>query len=139
MRRQRDEERVARICDALRAENLDALVCTLPSNVLLLSGYWPVIGSAIAIATRDGEIAVAAPEDENELAANSWAGVLRTFQAGSLENLRTMVEVAVEAVEDLVAPLGLRSGLKLGWEGSSSFHPGGYASTLLYGASAHFI
>ena len=88
MRRQRDEERVARICDALRAENLDALVCALPSNVLLLSGYWPVIGSAIAIATRDGEIAVAAPEDENELARTRGPACSGPFR---LDRLRTCV------------------------------------------------
>jgi Xaa-Pro aminopeptidase len=64
----RGAERVARIEDALQDARLDALVCTLPANVLLLSGYWPVVGSAVAVATRDGPIAVLAPEDEQELA-----------------------------------------------------------------------
>ena len=49
----RDEERAGRIRRVLTENKWDAVACTLPSNVLLLSGYWPVIGSAIAIFTRD--------------------------------------------------------------------------------------
>src|SRR6185312_8546158 len=37
-------ERLARVRDALGRAALDAVVCTLPTNVLLLSGYWPVVG-----------------------------------------------------------------------------------------------
>ena len=77
----RDEERVARIQRALGAHRLDALVCTLPSNVRLATGYWPVIGSAIAIATREGAIAVLAPEDEARFAAESWADVVELKQS----------------------------------------------------------
>ena len=60
----RDNDRVRRIQRVLSENNWDALVCTLPSNVLLLSGYWPVIGSAVAFFTRDGGVIVLAPEDE---------------------------------------------------------------------------
>jgi hypothetical protein len=48
----RDEDRTARLRDALAASALAAVLCTLRPNVLLVSGYWPVIGNAIAIATR---------------------------------------------------------------------------------------
>jgi hypothetical protein len=36
----RDEERIRRITSALAEAGVDALVCALPLNVLLLSGYW---------------------------------------------------------------------------------------------------
>ena len=52
----RDTERIDRIAYALRGAKLDGLVCALPANVLLLSGYWPVVGVSIAIATADGAV-----------------------------------------------------------------------------------
>ena len=69
---QRDRERIALVRQALIDAGLDALVCSLPSDVLLLSGYWPVVGTAIVIVTRDAGVAVVAPADEEELAATGW-------------------------------------------------------------------
>ena len=53
----RDDIRVEAIRRSLDASDLDALVCALPNNVLLLSGYWPAVGTALAVATRydDGQ------------------------------------------------------------------------------------
>lgn len=73
MEARRDEERVRRIQSALNGAGLHAVVCALPENVLLLSGYWPVVGDALALATREGRIAVIAPEDERDLAEAGWA------------------------------------------------------------------
>ena len=64
----RDGERVRRVRDALQTAGLGAVVCSLPENVLLLSGYWPVVGDAVAIARREGRIAVIEPEDQQDLA-----------------------------------------------------------------------
>jgi hypothetical protein len=50
---ERDLDRVERVVDALRAGGYNALICALPANVLMLTGYWPVMGSAIATVTAD--------------------------------------------------------------------------------------
>ena len=50
------QDRVAGIRAALGDARLEALVCSLPENVLLLSGYWPVVGTSIAVATAGGDI-----------------------------------------------------------------------------------
>ena len=64
----RDHDRIARIRRALETHGLDVVVCGLRANVLmLLSGYWPVIGSALAVATREGGVALIVPADEAEL------------------------------------------------------------------------
>jgi len=131
---ERDRERISRIGKALEVHGLDALVCTLPSNVLLLSGYWPVIGNAIAIATREGAIAVIAPEDERHLASNGWADVVRTFQGGSLDTLRSTMQAVLDPLTGLEKVLGFRSGTKVGFEGGASFDPSSYAATFIYGA-----
>jgi len=46
-----DRERIDRVRQALQHGGLDAVVCALPKNVLLLSGYWPAVGTSVAIAT----------------------------------------------------------------------------------------
>src|SRR3954471_16432124 len=74
----RDAERIERNMRALRDADLDAVLCALPSNVLLLSGYWPVVGTSIAVATRDGARSVT-PADEADLARRGWADATERF------------------------------------------------------------
>src|SRR5581483_2997397 len=103
----RDEDRIGRIQRVLSESDWDGLVCTLPSNVLLLSGYWPVIGSAVAICTREGATIVLAPQDERELAQQSWADEVRTFEGGSLKDLKTISENVGHALREVKDRLGL--------------------------------
>ena len=129
----RDADRVARIERAIESAGLDAIVCTLPSNVLMASGYWPVIGASIAIATRDGRIALLAPKDEEHLASGGWADILQIFNAGSLDGLADLVDVVRRPLADLASAAGLRRGAVIGVEGAS-FDPSVYAAGFAYGA-----
>src|SRR5437764_11741094 len=88
------EARRGAIQDALREDGLDALVCALPANVLLLTGYWPVVGTSIAVVSREGTTALLVPEDERDLAAEGWADTLLSFRPGALDDLRS-AEAAV--------------------------------------------
>jgi Xaa-Pro aminopeptidase len=124
---------------ALAAHNLDAIACTVPSNVLLLSGYWPVIGNAIAVATRDGVVGVLAPDDEEGLAtAASWADVIHTFTSGSLQQLTTAFDNVRGPLSQLSASLHLRRAV-IGFEGRESFDTSRYAATFSYGAGLHAV
>lgn len=131
----RDTERLTRIVDALKTVNLDALICTQPSNVLLLSGYWPVIGNAVAIVTADGTVAVIAPEDELQFAAESWADQIRTFSPGSLDRITDTLQSVRGPLCDTTSALGLIGKARVGLEGSGAFEPSTYASTYIYGAA----
>ena len=62
----RDTARLDRVRRVLEAADLDAILATIPAHVLLLTGYWPVVGNALALATRDGRTAAIAPRDERE-------------------------------------------------------------------------
>src|SRR5438270_10425087 len=128
----RGTERVARIKDALQDAGLDALVCTLPANVLLLSGYWPVVGSAVAVATRDGHIAVLAPEDEQELAERGWASEVRAYHPSSLERLTSPSEAVREPLAALLRDMGVERG-PIGYEDGDAYEPVSYAAIYLYG------
>lgn len=126
-------ERNDRIAEALAEAKLDALVCAFPANVLLLSGYWPVIGTAIAFATRDGRTVVVAPEDERKLADRGWADEVRTFQPGSLTEIRPLSTALRQPLERVVRDLGLGSG-RVGYEHGPMSEPATYSAMNIYGA-----
>jgi Xaa-Pro aminopeptidase len=72
----------------LQASGLDALVCTHNLNVLLLSGFWPVAVTALAVVTRAGALALLVPEEARELAACGWADELLTYAPAGLDALQ---------------------------------------------------
>ena len=43
-----DRQRIDRVCQQMRSSGLDAFLCRLPHNVLMLSGYAPVLGNSFA-------------------------------------------------------------------------------------------
>lgn len=129
-----NRDRVDRIQIALRDNQLDLLVCSLPMNVLLLSGYWPVVGTSVAIASSDGKIRLIAPEDEEELAKGGWADEVRTFRPGSLDEIVTAAE-AVQAPLRRVAASITSTGTRIGFEALETSEPVTYAAMHLYGCS----
>ena len=131
----RDSERIDRIAQALREAGMDGLVCTLPANVLLLTGYWPITGTSIAIATRDGHTVLIVPEDEKQLAESGGAAEVLTFQPASLDRITDAAEAVQPAFRGVLRKLGLGH-RAVGLESGEQFEPASYASMHLYGAAA---
>jgi Xaa-Pro aminopeptidase len=121
------KERIERIKQALSQEFLDALVCTLPTNVLMLSGYWPVVGTAVVVATADGRVAVLAPKDEHELAHEGWADDVRTYSPSSLEHPTTVQEAIHLPLRTLLEEKGLSSA-RIGYEDGGIYEASSYAA-----------
>jgi Xaa-Pro aminopeptidase/Xaa-Pro dipeptidase len=130
----RDHDRVDRIRRGLQRVQLDAILCTLPDYVLLLSGYWPVIGASIAIATSEGRICLIVPEDEEELARSGWADEIRTFRPGRLDKLQSTSEAAFRALQSCANDLGITHA-RIGYEHGAASEPASYVAMYLYGAS----
>src|SRR5689334_13562294 len=135
--RQRDVERIARLTDALERSNLDALVCTLPTNVLLASGYWPVVGTSIAVVTRRGIVHVLAPDDEAELAQQSGADVVETFALGSLDEITTAFDVLRAPLTTIVKDFGSRGSIVVGCETGPFVEPASYVGMYFFGTAIH--
>jgi Xaa-Pro dipeptidase len=57
-----NEERRDRMRRAMEAARLDALVVRLPENVLLLSGFWPMIGASTVVFPRESPAAICIPD-----------------------------------------------------------------------------
>jgi Xaa-Pro aminopeptidase len=91
----KDPERNQSIRDALATANLRGLAYFSPVNILLLSGYWPVMGSSVAIFQLDGRVTVLLPEDEMELAETTSDAELVSYKPATLDSLRTPAEALV--------------------------------------------
>ena len=134
MTRLPDELRLRRIHDALVGADLDGILCALPENVLLLSGYWPVVGNAMALANSDGRVAVVAPEDEKPLAEAGWADEIRLFRPVRLDRMGTAMEAVRGSLAEVADALGLRRG-RVGYEAGPYTQPAPYSAMFLFGES----
>lgn len=124
-------ERTDRIRETMRERNWDLLVCALPVNVLMLSGYWPIVGTGVVCVERDGEIRLLAPKDEEELARKSRAHEVATFEPGSLDDLASASQSIQQPLRQLVH--GAR--LRIAYEGRAVSEPASYAAMHLYQGS----
>lgn len=123
------KERKQRIHDALAEHRVDVLICALPMNVLMMSGYWPVVGTGVAIAFAGGSIILLIPEDEADLAALGWADEVHTFQPSSLQTLAGAADAVAEPLSNLLKSPHAR----IGYEAGASSEPASYAAMHLYG------
>jgi len=131
----RDFERRERVTRDLNQSGLAALVCALPHNVLMLTGYWPVVGTSLAVATRNGSFQILAPDDEAEIANGGLADRVKTFSVGSLNEVVSAAVAAREPLRQLASELSLPPGSSVGYESGSSVVPAPYVSIHLYGGA----
>jgi Xaa-Pro aminopeptidase/Xaa-Pro dipeptidase len=130
----RDHERAARLREALERAGLAAVVCALPEDVRMLTGYWPVVGTSVAVFTRQERLSLIVPKDEAALAGRGWADEVVSFEPGSLDRLTSAEEAVVEPLARVCRKLRLE-GERVGYEGSATFEASSYAATHLYGAA----
>jgi Xaa-Pro dipeptidase len=124
---QRDTVRCDRINDALVENNLEGLICRLPDNLLLLTGYYPMCGFGFAVYSMYGEPVLIVPEGEAEFAAaNSWVTDIRTFRGSALKGDDPLV--AQQKLLTEVCNDKQMMGKPLGWEGSSESAAPAYVS-----------
>lgn len=129
----RDDERVERIRQSLAKHGFSAFVCALPSNVLLLTGYFPVVGTAIAVFHKSGKILLVAPKDEKHLAEDGWADEILTFEFGSLTKIESIGEAVSDSLKTVFENLVLKNGI-IGYESGAWSQPASYAAMNFYGA-----
>jgi Xaa-Pro dipeptidase len=93
-----DPQRHKSILSTIESSEFRALASFSPAEVLLLTGYWPVMGTSVAIFTRAGDVFGIVPEDELDLArATSDA----EFIAYNPSSLHEMSDPAVALLEPL--------------------------------------
>lgn len=102
-----DIERKSQIIAALRDARLDAVICNSASEVLLLTGYWPVMGASIAVFTAAGEVHVILPEDEVDLAQNTSQAGLTPYQPVELCRIQDPIQALAVPLRTLTTQFGL--------------------------------
>jgi Xaa-Pro dipeptidase len=130
----RNPQRIDTISTALWDAQADALVCTLPEDVLLLSGYWPVVGTSVAVTTAAGTVHIIAPEDEADLARSGWANEVRTYAPGSLSSLAGPSETIREPLTKVLADLGVAGG-RIACDDGEIYSESPYAAVHLFGST----
>jgi Xaa-Pro dipeptidase len=79
------EERLGRMRLGMTKQKLDALVVRLPENVLLLSGFWPMIGASVLVFPQHGLPVCVIPHCyENEAKLSLWEAEPMFFRFGVL-------------------------------------------------------
>ncbi len=112
----KDPQRDESIRRALEANGLDALVCRLPENVVLLAGYWPIIGRSAVVWPREGDPVLVAPEMEREPLDRATVTDIRTYDTWKLSD-PSPDDSLRHILKDVALDLGL-VGKRIGYEGS---------------------
>jgi Xaa-Pro aminopeptidase len=102
-----DAERWAWNKSHLIQSGLDAFICSSPTQVLLLTGYWPVMGASVAFFTADGEVRVIVPEDECEIAGKTTSAKIVPYRPGGLDELVSVTEAVAEPLRLSLNDMGL--------------------------------
>ena len=106
-----DSVRRNSIVESLKRSELVALASLSPSEVLLLTGYWPVMGQSLAVFSREGERYCIVPEDELDLAKKTSDAEFIPYKPATLDKLTTPAAALIQPTRELFGrlkyPLGL--------------------------------
>jgi Xaa-Pro aminopeptidase len=105
-----DPQRHNSILREIEGSEFAALASFSPTEVLLLTGYWPVMGSSLAIFTRAGDVCGIVPEDEMELARATSDAEFISYKPGSLHRISTSADALLEPLKDLAKRAPLNGG-----------------------------
>jgi len=112
-----DRERITRAQTVMEREDLDALVCRLPENVLLLSGHWPLNGWSFLLFPRDGKPTCIVPHcDEREAQEELWEADCVSFVFGVLEAGNPYEDIAARLKDATAGKRYARVGFEAGFE-----------------------
>ncbi|HVB54940.1 MAG TPA: Xaa-Pro peptidase family protein [Candidatus Acidoferrales bacterium] len=124
---------MSRIQENLHTAGLAAVVCSLPSNVLLLTGYWPVVGESIAICVCGGPTVLLVPEDEADLAGAGFADSIEAFVPETLDEMSSVSAAVKPHLAHILNQLKVIPG-QIGIESGPSSQAASYLAIHLFGS-----
>jgi Xaa-Pro aminopeptidase len=104
----RDALRHHRLRAGLKDAGLDAVVAVSASDVLLLTGYWPIFSTSVAVFTAEGDCHAIVPDDEQELAEKTAGAELTLYKPGAKDKLTGPLQELREPLCRLLDRLGLQ-------------------------------
>ena len=121
-----DPTRHARTIAALKDSHYDAVICSSATEVLLLTGYWPVMGASVAIFTADGEVKVIVPDDEVELVKKTSSAEIVPYKPAGLHTLESPLTQLHKPLRSVMERIAL-SKAKIGLQLNEGIQPSSYA------------
>lgn len=118
----------------MREAGFDCVVAALPENILLLTGYFPVVGTSVALAHSGGGVTLIAPRDECDLAGMGGADEVISFEPTSLKRITSAAEAISQPLSEVMRKQKLDSAV-IGYEDGETSEPASYAAMHLYGRS----
>ena len=104
-----------------RGADFHAIICRLPQNVLMLTGYQPILGNSFCIvslnAAKEVEIRLAVPKDEEELVPPGVAVEMKTFSEETMDYIRNTIQAVREPLAELLRSAGVNENAVVGIEG----------------------
>ncbi len=110
------------------------MICHSASAVLLLTGYWPVMGASVVVFTKEGGVHVVLPEDEVELAQRTSDASLIPYQPGSSAALTATIDAIADPLGRVTRQLGLRNAT-ISLQFGEGMQAASYASSYHFGSS----
>ena len=136
---QADRERKSLLVSGMRDHHLQALVCSSSTDVLILTGYWPVMSASLAVFTADGESHVLVPEDEQELAQHTTGAHIIPYEPEKLEELTDPITQLRQPLGELLNKLQLQRAT-IGIRRHITVQPASYAvATDFHESLAHLL
>ncbi|HEY6542513.1 MAG TPA: hypothetical protein VIZ18_16340, partial [Ktedonobacteraceae bacterium] len=121
-----DTMRTQRIVEMFKQRGADfhAIVCRLPQNVVMLTGYQPILGNSFCIVTvnKAGQVEyrLAVPEDEKDLVPQGIAVEVKTFSEETMDYIGNTIQAVHGPLAELIRSANLNENAVIGYEGSYS-------------------
>jgi Xaa-Pro aminopeptidase len=128
-----DTERNSRTIAALSVSPYDALICASATEVLLLTGYWPVMAASVAIFSSNGQVQIIVPEDEIELAGKTSAAEIIPYKPGGLHTLENPIDLLKKPLCNALN--GFQGKATIGIQSAHGVQPASYAVSTVFRSS----
>src|SRR5579863_8271733 len=103
-----DKTRAKRIIEMFKQRGADfhVLVCRTPQNVVMLTGYQPILGNSFCVVSlnnvREVEIRLVVPKDEEDLVPQGAAVEVKTFSEETMEHIGNTIQAVREPLAELL-------------------------------------
>jgi Xaa-Pro aminopeptidase len=121
-----DTTRTQRISELFRQRGADfhAIICRLPQNVVMLTGYQPILGNTFCIVTinKNGQVEyrLALPEDEKDMVPPGLAVEIKTYSEETMDYIDNTIQAVREPLAELLRSANLNENAVIGYEGGFS-------------------
>lgn len=125
-----DTARHQRIAEVMRREECDGVICRMPQNVVMLTGYQPILGNSFCIvslnASDDLEMRLVVPADEADLVPSTGVQEIKTYTEETMTHIGDTIEAVCEPLGELIRAANFPRDASVGCEGGHSPIATGY-------------